>query len=442
MNIYNSWGFTENPFNTTALTADERGIELLVGRDQEIHRIISRLHTPPKIVTLEGQIGIGKTSIANVAAFKAFRQYINGETDQLLIPCRRNFQITGDKSADDIVEDVIVEIAQTIIEKSEYLKDKGVVVPKTAKIDKWLNSPILNAIQTGLSILGFGGTASRGISVNTSNGFRESGLEKQVHEWLNTMFPKGSGGGIICIIDNLELLETSSVARTKLEELRDRLLNVPGIRWIICGANGIVRSVLSSNRLEGYLYNPIDVGGIDISFAGEIFSSRVRTFVVNKNYFYLPLTIPDFAKMYRILNGNLRNSLGKIADYCMFVFDEGITPETDGQKNQEFENWILDEGNRYLESLESHLSPGVWKVFDQAINIGGAFSPSDHSEFGYDKPQGIRPFIKQLEDHALVETSRDDSDNRRKNIQVTAKGWFVAFTRSYYGAKYQNYQIK
>jgi hypothetical protein len=49
----------------------------------------------------------------------------------------------------------------------------------------------------------------------------------------------------------MELLSTSKDARRRLEEMRDSVLNIPGVHWVLCGANGIVRSAVGSPRLTG-----------------------------------------------------------------------------------------------------------------------------------------------------------------------------------------------
>lgn len=69
MSIYHDWGFSGTPFGTNALSPDENGEILLIGRDNELRKIKRRLETPPNIVTIEGDNGIGKTSLVNIAVF-------------------------------------------------------------------------------------------------------------------------------------------------------------------------------------------------------------------------------------------------------------------------------------------------------------------------------------------------------------------------------------
>jgi hypothetical protein len=92
MSIYEEWGFSSNPFQTTALPPDSLGRSLLVGRDQELTVLRRRLENPPRIPTLEGLNGVGKSSLVNVAAYTCYMDFLEDPAKPMLIPCRRLFQ--------------------------------------------------------------------------------------------------------------------------------------------------------------------------------------------------------------------------------------------------------------------------------------------------------------------------------------------------------------
>lgn len=48
------------------------------------------------------------------------------------------------------------------------------------------------------------------------------------------------------MLDNLELLQVAETTRRILEQLRDELFTTPGVRFVLCGANGMINSVVSS----------------------------------------------------------------------------------------------------------------------------------------------------------------------------------------------------
>ncbi len=119
MNIYQEWGFKDSPFKTTALPPSALGKKLLVGRDKELQSLLRRLYNPPKIVTIEGLNGVGKTSLVNVAAYKAYEAYLNRESDYLFIPCCQTFQLKPDQNAGTFIDEVLMAVAQTLIDEAK-----------------------------------------------------------------------------------------------------------------------------------------------------------------------------------------------------------------------------------------------------------------------------------------------------------------------------------
>lgn len=425
MNIYKDWGFYESPFNTSALQSNENGMSLLVGRDLEIQQILRRLFNPPASVTIEGLNGIGKTSLVNVSLFKAYQNFFNKETNTLFIPCGRTFQITAETSVDEFVSNLYLEVAQTLIRRSEELKNLGFNLPSNSNsIDKWLNSTHTTTWQATLGTVGLG----KNTETNTGDGFRESGFKAQIDNWLKEIFPNEENGAVICIIDNLELLETSEQAKKQLERLRDEIFNLSGIRWVLCGSLGIVKSVASTPRLEGYLHKPIEIASVQRKYIKELFEKRVKYFSNNPDHpGYLPLTIDDIDFLYEVLNENLRNTIHYCDQYCLHFVDQGISAETDGEKSKLFLNWLQSEADSIMASVEGQLRPRALKLFNNIIGYGGIFSPSDFNKFDFNSIAALRPQVLELERVALLSSTIDESDNRRKTIQVTPKGWLTSY---------------
>lgn len=431
--MYSDWGFAQNPFQTTPLEANEAGRTLLIGRELQLKKIQNRLKTYPKMPCLEGANGVGKTSLVNVAAFNCFQDYMSGKNSTLIIPCRRAFQLSPNMNLDDFEFNVFFEIAQTLIERGTTIKDVDLRIEGKAALDRWLNSPCYSSWQGTFSAISAGG----GQAPNESLGFTRSGLRKIVESWLGAIFPQPTDGALICLIDNLELLQTSDEAKQSIEQLRDRLFNIRGLRWVLCGANGIVLSLASSPRLEGYVSTPvIDVPNVGENFAPKIYESRVTAFKLpppsvgnQQRDVYLPITKDRFEKLYEVLSFNLRNLLNRSDSYCTWVYDEGHEPQSDAEKNQLFDEWLDKEANAVLSAVRDQVTPAAWRVFEKAVELGGRFSPGEHQEFGYDTPQALRPNVLQLEKVDLVNSARDDTDQRRKTIFVTSKGHLANYAR-------------
>jgi DNA-binding MarR family transcriptional regulator len=418
--LYNSWGFTGSPFQTTSLPASELGERLLVGRAAELQSLERKICSAPKIATLEGLNGVGKTSIVNVAAHQLFQRHVDTGQGPLYIPARKIFQLNPGQDVQSFIDSVLMEVGQTLIEKSKQIQSAGAKI-QTQSVDRWLNSPQLSSFQAGLWLVQGGSQRE----TNTSSGFERSGFRKWVFTWLEQIFPTPDSGGIICTIDNLELLQSSETARALLEQLRDELLNVPGIRWVLCGALGIVYGVVASPRLEGYLHKPIEVSGIADKYAPEILTSRIATYALDHNSYYLPLRSEDFARLYDLLQGNLRSVLSYADDYCQHIADGEAEPTSEESKSSAFATWLITQCRDAYEAVRQELRPKALEVFSNAVRLGGVFSPSDFATFGFNSIPAFRPHIRDLEAVGIVVSTQDDGDKRRKTIQVTPKGWLV-----------------
>ena len=184
---YGSIGLTESPFQVHALSPDEKGERLLVGRDDVLRLVSQRLHKHGKITCLDGHVGVGKTSLVNVAAYKCFKAYLAGETTQLLIPSVMSYQLKKDGNVDQFCTEVFHGIAQTLVRYAGYLqhfdKPSGLSLPQ---LNAWLNSPIvqhrngkggINASIGIAEILKIGGRGEVGTTnkVKQSDGFDKRG---------------------------------------------------------------------------------------------------------------------------------------------------------------------------------------------------------------------------------------------------------------------------
>jgi len=425
---YQDWGFWKNPFQPHALGANPEGTELLVGRDHELTLLGLRLGSSRKILTFEGVNGIGKTSLVNVGAYRLFTQHCNDPAQPLLVPCRRAFQLGAETHTRDFVNGVFLEVAQTLVGTESELRSRLTGRAPDA-LDRWLNSPTFQSISVGIgSYL----SAGSGDEPNSGFGFESSGLKALVLHFLKEVFPEDENGGVVCTIDNLELVRTSIRAKSLLEELRDEVLVAPGLRWVVCGSSGIVHGAFSSPRMEGYFYPPIQVVGLEEDAAAEILRSRLRVFAKGNDEPYLPLTEADFIFVHRLFNGNLRATLGRCDDYCQLIQESGEPPEDDEEKRGMFLAWLQNDASEIRKSVEAETAPRALQVFDVvAEDFAEGFSPGDYKAFGCNSASALRPHVKVLEELGIVATEKDETDQRRRNSQLTPKGWLLRYARKY-----------
>lgn len=279
MSHYVDWGFTNSPFQTTPLPSSVAGRALLTGRDTTLRQLKLLLRNGPKSPTIEGQNGVGKTSLVNVCAFELFQSHLDDPKSPLYVPCQEQFQLDPESSLDDFEFRVYLAIAQTLIFRA---KDKDIFEQSAEKakrsdaVNHWLNSSLIEHISGGVQLLSVGFNSGTAKEPNTGAGFSRSGFQNLVKTWLTEIFNEHSEGGVVCILDNLEILRSSQLARDRVEAIRDRLLDIKGIRWVLCGATGIMLTTASSARLSGLLHEPIELHELDSTHAGDLYDTRIR----------------------------------------------------------------------------------------------------------------------------------------------------------------------
>lgn len=347
MSIYEEWGFFDSPFSHMPLTGNDVGVNLLVGREKEKEKIALRLKSTDKICTIEGDVGVGKTSLVNVATYEYFSNNSFYDGSPILIPCIESFQLSKNSNLETFRKGVLQKLALTIV------KNTNVVNKKMSKIiENFFNPERVSSINGGLSILGCGIDGGKTKDLNTTHIFEEDGFYAYVIDTLVESFSSDRNSGIVCIIDNLELVGSNIVAKNLLEELRDTVFNIPGTRWVLCGANHIFKSIVSSPRLEGYIHDSIIVKPLNEKVIPEVLNKRRNNFSKDFNT-YLPFNELEFVSLYRILNGNTRTIFDKIDKYCLWVYEQGENPKDDYEKERIFEKWLDTVTIDYLHSVLS-----------------------------------------------------------------------------------------
>lgn len=429
MSLWTDLGFRESPYGTAPIPATAEGDRLLVGRDREINQLSLQLTSSGLHPTIEGDNGVGKTSLVSVAGYRLQSAWESGRSQEALIPLPHPYQLTPTDSVSSFSARVLFDVAHAFIENGAALKARGLTVPDTDAVNRWLNSPIFRSGGGGFSILGSGADASYGSEPNTSQGFSESGFVATVTRWLRDCFPSRQSGGFICVVDNLELLETSQAARALLESMRDSVLDLPGLRWVLCGARGIVRTAASSQRLEGRLAEPLELLPVGDGSVAEVIARRIEVFGVRGDA-VAPVSPDGFRHIYDVLNRNLRNALKFCEDFSFWLVGNSDDLTSAEENYKLLEIWLTEKADAYY--AETALGNRAWGLFDGIVESGGSISPSDFSRFGFNSLPAMRPHVKALEDANLVQSTVDETDKRRRTIVITPRGWLVRYARGGY----------
>lgn len=424
MDMWESFGFRDNLYATPPLTGTAEGSQLLVGRDSEVKRLQMHWSSLDTHASMEGDNGVGKTSLVAVAAYRAMVAHSLDESSPLFLPLLEPFQM---KAGEDLEEQVLFVIARSIIHYQDAFKAARKEIPRLDDVRKWLDDPILRGGGGGGSVLGFGGNASYSQSTN-SGGFSKAGFRETVRSWLKVIFPTKHDGAFVGVIDNLELLETSQDARRALEAMRDTVLALPGVKWVLCGANGIVRSSVGSQRLTGVIGDPIQIRPLTDEDIPIVIQRRIEAHRINADAL-APVSPDGFSHLYQVAGRNLRITLKHAQDFSMWLFSNHRQEKFPTVRDELLEQWFNEQAELYIQDTKS-ITPAGWTFFDALLHDGGTCSPGDYERFDFNSTQAMRPYVKQLEDANLVHSSIDDSDQRRRTIVATSNAWLIHYKRS------------
>src|SRR5262249_42220444 len=158
------------------------------------------------------------------------------------------------------------------------------------------------------------------------------------------------------------LLQTSSAARTFLEELRDPLLGRPGLRWVFAGARGVMRGAVSSPRLHGVISSPLELGPIASERIPDVLRRRVEAYAVSPRYF-LPVAPAGLAFLYELLGNNLRDALNLCQSFAEYLDERPERPRETEERLDLLRSWLADEARRYNEAAAT-IKSSAWGAFD------------------------------------------------------------------------------
>jgi hypothetical protein len=426
MSVWDRLGFSENLYATPPLPGTASGSRLLVGRDAEIEELREHWASYDTHFSVEGANGVGKTSLVTVAAYREMEAR-EAARQPIILPIDEVFQLTSESGGFE--NRVYLALARALLAHEDRLAKLGYFVSDLSGLRQWMDSPTNTTKAASGSVMGFGVGGTYGVASSTSAGFTDNGLVELVTSNLRSIFPTMAAGGFIGILDNMELLSTSKDARRRLEEMRDSILSIPGVRWVLCGANGIVRSAVGSPRLTGRVADPLKLEPLRHDDAPEVIRRRIDEYKTREDA--EPPVDPDgFLHLYTVLNNNLRIALKHAEEFTKW-YDKNARGSSKDDRAKLLEVWLTDQADAYAADAGS-LTRRTWELFDDLILFGGSCSPSEFAEFGFSSNAAMRPYVKTLEEANLVNSAIDEDDSRRRTIEITPNGWLVHYKRSGY----------
>lgn len=432
MGLFSIWGelgFRANPYSQVTLQADDIGDRLLAGRDKEIELLIREIGDSGAHPSVEGPIGAGKTSMINVAVYRMHQRCIEANAQQLYLPVEGDFQPV--ENPVQFERDLYYALAQTLIKYKDHFAKVGLPTPDVRLMDKWLNEYQYTSNGAGFSTPAGGLQGTHGSEPNPI--MTESGFQRHVRQLLKECFPEDSGG-IVCVMDNLEILQTAGKARETLDELRDKVFDIPQVRWVLSGSRGIV-SRAKSEKLSGVMLDPMILKPIDDAAASEAITRRIKEY--GTDYAVAPVSPASFDFLYQTFNSNLREALARAGAFSRWFHDhylenhDEVIPD-EPERDALVESWLMDIAELGNENARS-VRPRHWTFFEEVCANGGRAGSSEFKKYDFNAPN-LSTAVTDLVNAQLM-VRELDPDNGQKSINsVTPAGWLVYFFRKNFPA--------
>lgn len=420
-NWLSEFGFKKNPYDTMPLPSSEEGDALLVGRDDEVDFLMQQLTSSSMIPLLYGENGVGKSSIANVAAYRLSQEYNQGNERYFSLKLN---SIQGIQLVDlkEFERNIYYEILNLLLDNRNFLEERGI---KTIEIDQ-----VYNLIRKMGNIGCGGGVASVSFSVQyTPNPSAEYSLPSVARSWLEKCFSGCYSGGIICVIDNLENSGTSSQVKRIVENLRDTLFTMPGLLWVFCGTPIAVEGVRTSILLQGYLVEK-QIHPIRNSWIPIVVERRIAYYGNTDVNVDPPVDKKLFEVLYTIVHKQLRIVFKLCQEFAFFLYNNPVIKNND--RKNEFKEW-LDRTVFDLPEKEYEISDESWELFDKIITLGSDISSADLELLNLPSEEELSRLASSLKSHRLLEFVETDDGYI---LRITKDGWLVDYKRHNFGEEY------
>lgn len=384
--IWDEYGFSGNLYSTEPIAATAEGRRLFLGRDDERARIVRQLSGGASVVALEGDTGVGRTSLATAAAYDASRWHRRG--GPLFIPLRVRLGLRPHETRESFELRGLKAVANTLVDAAPMLRTHGRTLSAPASLD----------------------------------GVADASLPELVDDWLEELFPSRASGGVICVIDNLERLSDNDEAMRLLAPVRDSMLKRHGLRWIICGSAGFVRAAQSNQWMSGVFLNPIQIEPLDSVVVPQVVAARIEE-MRSRADATAPVSEAAFARLFTSIGRNLRFALNLAERYAFDQDPNQLKSLSCEELDARFEAAILAEADHVYAAHASELKTADWRVFDILLREkSGSCSAAEFTAFGYTVMPPLLIRINRTETAPLMTYSGNVGDKRNRTISVTDQG--------------------
>jgi hypothetical protein len=398
--IWDEYGYHRNPFEPRALSATGEDAHLFVGREKEVETLSTwYVSSHSGGVIVEGPIGVGKTTLVNMAQHKAHVH------DAGILPCLKTVETQDGMTPQAFLLEVLAHVLYNL-----QRMDPGVEsMDEFQTLEQAVERGVLTSKgwQAHASLAGSGGGGGRQ-TVKTPTQPDQLTM-MAVHRYLERVLQLARDRGFNRILVSINNLDIVDLDRFKglLQAVRDSSLALDGYLWTFIGPVGL-RGELGEpavQRVSELLRGaPVELGPLTLEQVQQAISARLK--VHRKSPQAIPPVEDDVVRfLYDASNGEIRYVLNRCGDIV-----EAITRHLPSPTPVTLEKarWVLRD--IVAPAIEhAGLKPKEQEVL-RKIADRRRVQGKDFAEYGFNQYQGLFNHISSLAEKRLLVKERMGRD--------------------------------
>ncbi|MEK6840453.1 MAG: winged helix-turn-helix transcriptional regulator [Nanoarchaeota archaeon] len=389
-NIWELYGVNENPFSTSPILVigGTIPIESFVGRKEHIERLSKILGSKGGSRTfVYGDIGIGKTSFANVVRASLL--------DKGFFTHFKEITVQETWNADDFILNTLSAIYATL----KLLREKPISNNSYKKLESLFEIG-KTTVSGGLSIAGFGGNYRSEQATERLPSFSLHQFFGEIIDEITNQIKKE----VVIHYNNLELLPEKKL-RQFFDNLRD-FFQTKNVHFIFIGNLTAYAILQSVQRFSSILTDtPFHLETLKYEEVKEIIKKRFERLRISKEYNVIsPFTDDCLQVLYKLMDGNIRDILNSLSTAVFHATTERPVI-LDRNKLAKTLKDILEK--RYLSSL----TPRAREVLNEIVKHDEITNKALSDKLKIPR-SNISSYIKDLENSGCVYLRRKNGKDK------------------------------
>lgn len=380
--MFEKWEIPEDICNVFPIGYNN--LELFVGHSEQT-QFLSDLLSNQSVIVLEGEIGVGKTSMGNYVRHSK-EGYFSPSVE---IPCKPKWD-----------NDTFMAIVLAAIVNEVMRKGSPHAALKKDKLIQKLNETFSDVKLANFGLTGAGFGFQKGETISRTPFINQTILIDylvQLGQLFQEKYQKNAP--IIIQANNLDIeygFEQEDLIRF-LNEIRDTL-QIPHISWLICGAEGLENFIRKNvPRVRQITSNFMTVNPLSFEEVMEAFKLRIKKGQMKGR---LPIDTNLMEYIYDIANGSFREILNIIYQLLVKYSNEPLVKIINMEHARFF---FFQLGKSRVERLKR--SPIQYPVFEAILNNPG-INQTDLSKLVKKQQANVSRVTKELEADGYIMVKR------------------------------------